>query len=90
MSYIKLAPSNAPSSWKSGATAVLPGVRDYIPINQYLIPGNTVEIGPGNVIGPDNWIAVASDSIFIGQGPSTILNVGGIYNNQQSNVEVGE
>ena len=89
MSYIKLAPSNAPSSWKSGATAVLPGVRDYIPINQYLIPGNTVEIGPGNVIGPDNWIAVASNSVLIGQGPSTILNVGGIYNNQQSNVEVG-
>jgi hypothetical protein len=88
MAYIKLAPYNAPSTWKAGANLVLPGSQDYNLINQYLLNGNTVEIGPGNVVGLDGVISPQPNSVFIGQGPTTILNIGG-FNISASNIKIG-
>ena len=85
MAYIKLAPYNAPSAWKAGATLVLPGVRDIDVIAPYVVPGNSIEIGPGTVIHPTTdgiiWIMDKPNLLFLGQGPTTILNIGGIYSN---------
>jgi hypothetical protein len=81
MAYIKLAPYNAPNSWKASATAVLPGVLDTQVIANYYGSGNIIEIGPGKVIDTDTWgiLWLPPNITFIGQGPTTILNIGGIY-----------
>jgi hypothetical protein len=92
MAYIKLAPYNAPSAWKSAATAVLPGSSDQNLINSYAVPWNTVEIGPGNVK-TSGVIQQQTNSSLISLN-NTIIQFdtsdnNGIYINNVGNIEFG-
>jgi hypothetical protein len=93
MAYVKLAPYNAPSAWKASATAVLPGIRDIDVIAPYVVPGNSIEFGPGTVVHPTVdgiiWIWNKPNILILGQGPATILNIGGIYSNS-GGLELGQ
>jgi hypothetical protein len=96
MAYIKLAPYNAPSAWKASATLVLPGANDIAAINPYLIPGNQIEFGPGNIVNPKGagdgiiWLYNKSGILIRGQGPSTIFDIAGFYISNVSQLDLGE
>jgi hypothetical protein len=87
MALIKIAPYNAPSNWQRDF--ILPGSQDYNLINQYLVSGNTVELGPGTVVGSDGMIRPKASSKLLGQGVSTTIN-GGIFVASLSNIELGQ
>ncbi len=71
------------------ATVVCDGTADQVEINNYLTPGNTVTLAPGN-FWTNGWIYPKSGSRLTGQGNSSIINLSNsavaIYN--VNNVEL--